>query len=43
MPAATARDPGILMAQMLPGDLDAVLAIENKSFNHAVDRYDVPV
>ena len=33
MPAATARNPGLLMEPMLPDDLDAVLAIELKSFS----------
>ena len=33
MPAVTARNPGLLMEPMLPDDLDAVLAIELKSFS----------
>ena len=33
MRTATARHPGVLLAPMLAGDLDAVLAIEHKSFS----------
>jgi ribosomal-protein-alanine N-acetyltransferase len=33
MPAATARNAGVLMEPMLPDDLGAVLAIELKSFS----------
>ena len=33
MPTATAQNPGLLMEPMVPGDLDAVLAIELKSFS----------
>ena len=33
MRTATARNPGVLLAPMLAGDLDAVLAIEHKSFS----------
>ena len=33
MRTATARHPGVLMEPMLAGDLDAVLAIEHKSFS----------
>lgn len=33
MRTATAHSPGILMEPMLAGDLDAVLAIEHKSFS----------
>ena len=33
MRAATARNPSVLMEPMLSGDLDAVLAIEHKSFS----------
>ena len=33
MPAATARNAGVVMEPMLADDLDAVLAIEHKSFS----------
>ena len=33
MRAATARNPSVLMEPMLAGDLDAVVAIEHKSFS----------
>ena len=33
MPAATAHRPGVRMEPMMPGDLDAVMAIELKSFS----------
>ena len=33
MPSATTYDPGLLMEPMVPDDLDAVMAIELKSFS----------